>query len=118
MISNLNIPSLQLQIAMGIPLHRIMEIRLFYSLDRYGKSKLPEDRLVRTDTSICVIAARITSEDPSEGFRPASGAVVNLNFHSNQNVWGYFSVSTTGKVHEFADSQFGHLFAKGTTRFI
>jgi acetyl-CoA carboxylase/biotin carboxylase 1 len=65
-----------------------------------------------------VIAARITSEDPAEGFRPASGAVEVLNFQSNQNVWGYFSVSSTGKVHEFADSQFGHLFAKGTTRLV
>jgi len=64
-----------------------------------------------------VIAARITSEDPAEGFRPASGAVEVLNFQSNQNVWGYFSVASTGKVHEYADSQFGHLFAKGTTRY-
>lgn len=40
-----------------------------------------------------------------------------LNFQSNQNVWGYFSVASTGKVHEYADSQFGHLFAKGTTRY-
>jgi biotin carboxylase len=116
MISNINIPAVQLQIAMGIPLHRIVEIRLFYELDRYGETPLPEDRLIRTNTNICVIAARITSEDPSENFRPASGAVETLNFQSNQNVWGYFSVSSTGKVHEYADSQFGHLFAKGTTR--
>lgn len=116
MISNINIPAVQLQIAMGLPLHRITDIRLFYELSRYGTEILPQDRLIRTNTNICVIAARITSEDPAEGFRPASGAVVNLNFQSNQNVWGYFSVSTTGKVHEYADSQFGHLFAKGATR--
>ena len=115
MIASVNIPSIQLQIVMGIPLHRIMEIRLFFQMDRYGKSLLPEEQ-IRTDTNICVIAARITSEDPAEGFRPASGSVEVLNFQSNQNVWGYFSVSSTGKVHEFADSQFGHLFAKGTTR--
>lgn len=117
MISNINIPAVQLQIGMGIPLHRIMEIRLFYDMDRYGTTLLPQDdSLIRTKTNICVIAARITSEDPAEGFRPASGSVMNLNFQSNQNVWGYFSVSTTGKVHEFADSQFGHLFARGSTR--
>lgn len=63
-----------------------------------------------------MIAARITSEDPAEGFRPASGTVEWLQFHSSQNVWGYFSVASSGKVHEYADSQFGHLFAKGTTR--
>jgi acetyl-CoA carboxylase/biotin carboxylase 1 len=67
MISNINIPAVQLQIAMGIPLHRIMEIRMFYELDRYGTTKLAEDKLVRTKTNICVIAARITSEDPAEG---------------------------------------------------
>jgi acetyl-CoA carboxylase / biotin carboxylase 1 len=31
-------------------------------------------------------------------------------------VWGYFSVGANGGIHEFADSQFGHLFAKGPTR--
>lgn len=66
MVSNINIPAVQLQVAMGIPLHRITEIRLFFGLDRYGTSPLPEDQ-IRTDTNICVIAARITSEDPAEG---------------------------------------------------
>uniref|UniRef100_A0A1I7RZR9 biotin carboxylase n=1 Tax=Bursaphelenchus xylophilus TaxID=6326 RepID=A0A1I7RZR9_BURXY len=115
MISNINIPAIQLQVAMGLPLHRIDEIRLFFGMDRYGKSALPDDQ-IRTDVNICVIAARITSEDPSDQFKPASGTVMNLQFQSNQNVWGYFSVSATGKVHEYADSQFGHLFAKGSTR--
>ena len=49
-------------------------------------------------------------------FRPASGSIEELSFHSSQNVWGYFSVCASGQVHEFADSQFGHLFARGTTR--
>jgi acetyl-CoA carboxylase / biotin carboxylase 1 len=31
-------------------------------------------------------------------------------------VWGYFSVDSSGLVHEFADSQFGHLFATGKDR--
>jgi acetyl-CoA carboxylase/biotin carboxylase 1 len=31
-------------------------------------------------------------------------------------VWGYFSVGANGGIHEFADSQFGHLFASGPTR--
>lgn len=29
---------------------------------------------------------------------------------------GYFSVGANGGIHEFADSQFGHLFAEGPTR--
>ena len=31
-------------------------------------------------------------------------------------VWGYFSVGANGGIHEYADSQFGHLFASGPTR--
>ena len=31
-------------------------------------------------------------------------------------MWGYFSVVADGGVHEFADSQFGHVFATGETR--
>ncbi|CEF66294.1 Carboxyl transferase domain and Biotin/lipoyl attachment domain and Carbamoyl-phosphate synthetase large subunit-like, ATP-binding domain and Carbamoyl-phosphate synthase, large subunit, N-terminal domain and Biotin carboxylase, C-terminal domain and Single hybrid motif domain and Rudiment single hybrid motif domain and ATP-grasp fold domain and Acetyl-coenzyme A carboxyltransferase, N-terminal domain and Acetyl-coenzyme A carboxyltransferase, C-terminal domain and Biotin carboxylation domain and Acetyl-Co len=115
MVANINIPAIQLQVGMGLPLNKITDIRLFFGLDRYGDDNLPEEQ-IKTETNICVIAARITSEDPAEGFTPASGSVEVLNFQSNQNVWGYFSVSSTGIVHEFADSQFGHLFAKGTTR--
>ena len=44
-----------------------------------------------------VIAARITSENPDEGFKPSAGTVHELNFKSNKNVWGYFSVSASGR---------------------
>lgn len=63
-----------------------------------------------------VIAARITSENPDEGFKPSSGSVSELTFRSNRNVWGYFSLSACGGLHEFADSQFGHCFSWGDTR--
>ena len=63
-----------------------------------------------------VIACRITSENPDEGFQPGSGTVQELNFRSSKNVWGYFSVAAFGSLHEFADSQFGHIFAWGETR--
>lgn len=36
--------------------------------------------------------------------------------HSTPKVWGYFSVGANGGIHEYADSQFGHLFASGPTR--
>uniref|UniRef100_A0A1I7WUC5 Acetyl-CoA carboxylase n=1 Tax=Heterorhabditis bacteriophora TaxID=37862 RepID=A0A1I7WUC5_HETBA len=85
-------------------------------LDRYGLTPLPDEQVL-TDTEYSVIAARITSEDPEDFFRPSTGSVEVLNFRSAQNVWGYFSVSSAGKVHEFADSQFGHLFARGRTRY-
>ena len=39
-----------------------------------------------------------------------------MSFQSTPTVWGYFSVGANGGVHEFADSQFGHIFATGSTR--
>jgi biotin carboxylase len=63
-----------------------------------------------------VIAARITAENTDSGFTPTSGAVSELNFRSTPSVWGYFSVDSSGRVHEFADSQIGHLFSWGRHR--
>lgn len=63
-----------------------------------------------------VIAARITSENPDEGFKPSSGSVSELTFRSSRNVWGYFSLSACGGLHEYADSQFGHCFSWGENR--
>ncbi|NXA37356.1 ACACB carboxylase, partial [Eudromia elegans] len=117
MIADVNLPAAQLQIAMGIPLHRIKDIRVLYGESPWG------------DTAICfnsptnapvprghVIATRITSENPEEGFKPSSGTVQELNFRSSKNVWGYFSVAAAGGLHEFADSQFGHCFSWGENR--
>ncbi|EGT40685.1 CBN-POD-2 protein [Caenorhabditis brenneri] len=114
MISNISIPAIQIQIAMGLPLHKIPDIRNLYNLPKNGDCELPDEVLV--DTPLHAIAARITSEDPDDSFRPSTGQVKELNFRSSQDAWAYFSVSGGGKVHEFADSQFGHLFARGTSR--
>lgn len=129
---------------MGIPLHRIKDIRLLYGEAPWG------DTIINFENPVCVpsprghvIAARITSENPdevrlhhlasntisvahhcssvltrchSQGFKPSSGTVQELNFRSSKNVWGYFSVGATGGLHEFADSQFGHCFSWGENR--
>lgn len=117
MIGDVNLPAAQLQIAMGIPLHRIKDIRLLYGETPWG------DTIINFENPDClpsprghVIAARITSENPDEGFKPSSGTVQELNFRSSKNVWGYFSVGATGGLHEFADSQFGHCFSWGENR--
>ncbi|KAI5088493.1 acetyl-CoA carboxylase 2 isoform X3 [Silurus meridionalis] len=117
MIADVNLPAAQLQIAMGIPLHRIKDIRVLY-----GESPWDDNRINFEDPECLpsphghVIAARITSENPDEGFKPSSGTVQELNFRSSKNVWGYFSVGATGGLHEFADSQFGHCFSWGENR--
>eukprot|EP00066_Takifugu_rubripes_P024799 XP_011614065.1 PREDICTED: acetyl-CoA carboxylase 2 isoform X2 [Takifugu rubripes] len=117
MVADVNLPAAQLQIAMGIPLYRIKDLRLLYGEAPWG------DSIINFDSPDCmpsprghVIAARITSENPDEGFKPSSGTVQELNFRSSKNVWGYFSVGATGGLHEFADSQFGHCFSWGENR--
>lgn len=117
MIADVNLPAIQLQIAMGLPLHRIKDIRLLF-----GESALDDTEINfelprhEPEPKGHVIACRITSENPDEGFRPGGGTVQELNFRSTRNVWGYFSVTSSGGLHEYADSQFGHCFAWGENR--
>jgi acetyl-CoA carboxylase/biotin carboxylase 1 len=135
MVTGVNLPAAQLQIAMGIPLYCIKDIRLLYGMAPYSTS--PIDFHFKSPQSLTtqrrpapkghVIAARITAENPDAGFKPnryrafvsitnGSGMMQELNFRSSSNVWGYFSVGVSGGLHEYADSQFGHLFAFGETR--
>ncbi|KAJ1558698.1 acetyl-coenzyme-A carboxylase, partial [Nowakowskiella sp. JEL0078] len=124
MVSGVNIPAAQLQIAMGIPLSCIKDIRILYGVAVTGTSDIdfdfsnPQSSQIQRKPSPKghIIAARITAENPDAGFKPNSGKVLELNFRSNSNVWGYFSVNASGGVHEFADSQFGHVFSYGGTR--
>jgi len=124
MVSGVNLPAAQLQVAMGIPLHRIRDIRLLYGADPssaseidFGFSKQDSVKSQRRPTPKGhTTACRITSEDPGEGFKPSSGMMHELNFRSSSNVWGYFSVGQAGGIHNFSDSQFGHIFAYGENR--
>ncbi|KAJ1938712.1 acetyl-coenzyme-A carboxylase, partial [Linderina macrospora] len=124
MVSGVNLPAAQLLVAMGIPLHRVRDIRLLYGLDPQGSSSIDYDFSSTRANEVQrkpqakghVIAVRITAENPEAGFKPSSGMMQSLNFRSSTNVWGYFSVSANGGLHEFADSQFGHIFAYGASR--
>lgn len=124
MVSGVNIPAAQLMVAMGIPLNRIRDIRLLYGADPHtqtdidfnfekeGASQLQRRPQPKGHCTAC----RITSEDPGEGFKPSSGTMHELNFRSSSNVWGYFSVGAASAIHNFSDSQFGHIFAYGENR--
>ena len=124
MVSGVNVPAAQLQVAMGVPLHRIRDIRLLYGVEPHTATEI--DFHFKNEGSLktqrrprpkghCT-ACRITSEDPGEGFKPSSGTMHDLNFRSSSNVWGYFSVSSASSIHSFSDSQFGHIFAYGENR--
>jgi acetyl-CoA carboxylase/biotin carboxylase 1 len=124
MVTGVNVPAAQLQIAMGIPLHRIRDIRLLYGADPHTTTEIDfgfekegsalQQR--RPQPKGHCTACRITSEDPGEGFKPSSGTMHELNFRSSSNVWGYFSVGAASSIHNFSDSQFGHIFAYGENR--
>ncbi|KAF8785887.1 Acetyl-CoA carboxylase like protein [Argiope bruennichi] len=117
MVADVNLPACQLQIAMGIPLYRIKDIRTLYKENPWSDTMIDFDNPSHKPRPWGhVIAARITSENPDEGFKPSAGTVQELNFRSNKNVWGYFSVTASGGLHEFADSQFGHCFSWGENR--
>ena len=118
MITRVNLPAAQLQVAMGIPLCHIPDIRELYGHNRFegAEAKIDFAETEREQPFGHCIAVRITAENAEAGFKPTSGGIQELNFRSTPNVWGYFSMDSSGSVHEFADSQFGHLFANGTDR--
>ncbi|CAD7971753.1 unnamed protein product [Amoebophrya sp. A25] len=135
-ITGVNIPAAQLQIGMGVPLHRITDVRRYFLrgseeeedggvATSYGVADVTRGLLDTRELDFTrkvpvyrhCIAARITAENPEDGFLPCSGKIRKVDFSpTHESVWGYFSVATPGAVHEFADSQFGHVFSIGRTR--
>lgn len=70
MVSDVNLPAAQLQVAMGIPLYRIKSLRTLYRLDPWGSAPINFDNPPNQPMPWGhVIAARITSENPEEGFK-------------------------------------------------
>ena len=116
-ITGVNLPSVQLQLAMGIPLNKIPDIRRFFRQDDVnGVSPIDFDCTRPIDPLGHCVAGRITAEDPDSGFKPTSGMIHELHFRSLPGVNGSFSVGTSGGVHQYADSQFGHIFSLKSTR--
>ena len=101
---------------MGIPLNKIPDIRRFFRQDDVnGVSPIDFDCTRPIDPLGHCVAGRITAEDPDGGFKPASG-MIHGYFRSLPGVNGSFSVGTSGGVHQYADSQFGHIFSLKSTR--
>ncbi|KAF7829912.1 acetyl-CoA carboxylase 1-like [Senna tora] len=126
-IAEVNLPAAQVSVGMGIPLWQIPEIRRFYGVEHgagynaWRKTSVLAtpfdfDKAESTRPKGHCVAVRVTSEDPDDGFKPTSGKVQELSFKSKPNVWAYFSVKSGGGIHEFSDSQFGHVFAFGESR--
>jgi len=81
MITDINLPACQLQIAMGICLHRIKDIRLLYDEDPFGIGSIDFDSpRAKPQPHGHAIAARITSENPDEvNNKKTSLELVSLN---------------------------------------
>lgn len=116
LISGVNLPAALLCVGMGIPLHRIPEVRVFYGESPYDVSPINFAVQQSIPAKCHTIAVRVTAEDTDEGFRPSSGKVEEITFKNSKECWGYFSTSSGGEIHQFADSQFGHIFSSGETR--
>jgi acetyl-CoA carboxylase/biotin carboxylase 1 len=116
LISNVNLPAALLCVGLGVPLHRIPEVRAYYGEDPYTDSLIDFDRRQPNPARGHAIAVRVTAEDTENGFRPTCGNIDEINFRDSRDCWGYFSVAGGGGIHQFADSQFGHIFATGNNR--
>ncbi|AYU81515.1 acetyl-CoA carboxylase, putative [Leishmania donovani] len=116
MISGVNLPAALFCVGMGIPLDRIPEVRAFYGEDPYGTTPIDFSARQSVPPKCHTIAVRVTAEDTDEGFRPTSGKVEEIAFKNSKECWGYFSVGSGGEIHQYADSQFGHIFSSGETR--
>jgi len=67
--------------------------------------------------AICLIVAHDATHILTLYYlKPTAGKIERVKFQSAGNVWGYFCIGPNGGIHEFADSQFGHVFAKSPNR--
>lgn len=78
MVSDINLPAAQLQVAMGIPLYRIKSIRTLYRVNQWENHPIDFDNPPNKPLPWGhVIAARITSENPEEGFKVSFSHLVS-----------------------------------------
>ena len=79
-ITGVSLPATQIHIALGIPLYNVPEVRAFYGkdFDGIGEFDLNEFK-PNSQYDRHVIAARITAENPDEGFKPTSGKIERIN---------------------------------------
>jgi acetyl-CoA carboxylase/biotin carboxylase 1 len=66
-ISGVNIPACQLLVGMGVPLHRIPDIRRLHAADPAATDPLDFERGQRAPPAGHVVAVRITAGEPGRG---------------------------------------------------
>ncbi len=75
LISGVNLPAAQLQVAMGIPLHNVRGVRRMYGESPDTSTPIDFDNRQSKTLPGHVIACRITAENPDSAFQPTSGSI-------------------------------------------
>lgn len=96
MIFGVNIPAIQYMIGMGASVPDIQRAFEIGTAKKY------------------VMGVRITAENPTSGFDPVTGRV-SVRYEPAPDETGYFSIYD-GVIHEYGESQFGHVFVCADTR--
>ena len=113
--TGVNLPATQLQVAMGIPLPNMPEVRRLHGIDESDTSTVldlddPNTKYRLIQKHVSRRASRPRTLMKASSPRRARSSACRFNPHLP-------SGATFGRrqrgVHEFADSQFGHLFATG-----
>lgn len=96
MLFGVNLPAIQYMIGMGAS---VLDIRRAFAIGTPKKY---------------VMGVRITAETPASDFDPVTGRVI-VRYEPGPDETGYFSVYD-GAIHEYSESQFGHVFVCADTR--
>ncbi|KAG5678324.1 hypothetical protein PVAND_008009 [Polypedilum vanderplanki] len=115
MLASMNLCACQVQVAMGISLNRIKDIRMMLNESAWDNTPIDFEKTVKKQRSFGhVITARITADELIESFRPLKGgSIKELNFRSTRDVWGYYH---SNNYQHVSSTPYGHCFAWGDTR--
>ena len=118
LISGMNLPAAQVMVAMGVPLHCIADIRRLYGQrDVAGTSRFELSNANRIPSVQHAVTCHIAAENPLNNFTPTSGLISSCtSARCPARVGYYFSLKTKSAIHDYADSQFGYIFASDATR--
>jgi len=104
-LTGINLPSVILQTAMGVPLQHIPDVRRFFGAVNETDVVDFDGPLPAVNTH--VIAARITAENPDDGFKPCGGRVdrIAIDQWSQVRLFVRTYVRTVSITHKEGDGQ-------------
>lgn len=122
MITKVNIPVCQLQVAMGIELGNISNIRKVYDITLNDTSlnectnAMDFNAMKPTFSNGYNIAIYLKEDNNEEQASSGADNLTELKFDSTQNVWGYSSTKSSHAHGDTTNLEMIHLFATGNDR--